>query len=99
MSYSISIRAKSRQEAKQKVADALLGYSFDSPYNAHSRDGVSIASAIYSRVDSFAEVEEGKEMVVEAYGHSVAHYGTRIRVGDLSSAESTLKVYVVPAAT
>lgn len=98
MSYSLSIRARSKQEAKEKVEAALAPYGFDSKHNPHCRDGASIREGIASRIDCFAEVPADKEMVVEAYGHSAASYGPE-GVGDLVHADSAVKVFLVPAAT
>lgn len=66
MSYSFSIAAASKTEAKQKIADSFDGVVTSQPVHRADRDAAVMCGQTF--VDMLADPDDGKEILVNMSG-------------------------------
>lgn len=94
MSYSITVRGKTKHEAKQRALTSLA-LQFTTMKD-HERDAAAAQASASAHVDAVDEPKEGNEIVVECNGHLSGHW----EQGGLShctNANHTVRVYHAPA--
>lgn len=95
MSYSITVRGKSRHEATQRALAALATNL--AGQEAHSRDANAAAVSIEGHVAAVDEPQDGNEIVVEAHG-SVSGSWANFVLAACTGAQHSVRVYHAPAA-
>lgn len=96
MSYSITVRAKTKHAA-QMAAAAALAAQFQHMAE-HARDAKAALNSAHAHIDATDEPKEGSEIVVECYG-SLGGTWNGTSMGYVSSCNHRVNVYHAPAQT
>lgn len=90
MSYSITVRGKTKHEAKQKALTAL-SLQFTT-MKEHARDAAAAQASASAHVDAVDEPKEGNEVVVECNGYLTGNWELR-GLSHVTGASHTVRVY------